>query len=365
MTQNIFPKTRKEVDDIPTEEYAPHEKSKEIKADLSLNINPFGVSNKVMNKLKNIKNTQISRYYLENKTLQEEIARYIDVTSENILIGDGCDGCLDMIAKTYIQLDTGVIIPTPTFHRYEFHTKLMGGKTNFIQMENFVFNADSTLREAKKNNAKIIFLCNPNNPTGMEIDKREKLKLIENFSGLVVIDEALADTTAVNGSHLIKKYNNLIIVRSFSKTFGLASLRIGYIVSNATNIKAIKKVSSPFRVNGVAQELAIEALKDKDHIENSKLFLEKERNYLTKELALLGLKPTKSITTNFLLDIDKLGSVQQVISILKDKGVLVTDAHTFRVLDNKYIRIAIASETENRYFIDALKKIVKDSNIKK
>ncbi len=359
MIKNTAKNVREEIRTIPTEEYAPDSKPDNIKANLSLNINPFGVSEKVMKRLKELDNTKIYHYYPENKKLIKLIAEYVKVDSENILIGDGCDGCLEMIAKTFIAKNDNVVIPTPTFHRYEFHTKLMGGKCIFVPMENFSFNAEMILNEAKKNNAKLIFLCNPNNPTGIEIDKKEKIKLIKNFSGLVVVDEALADITSINGSNLIKENNNLIVVRSFSKSFGLASLRIGYIVSNRDIINTIRKVSSPFKVNGIAQELAIEALQDKEHIKKSTDYLNEERDYLILELEKLGLSCTRSTTTNFLINIEKLGVVKEVIKKLKQNGVMVTDASYFKVAEEKYVRVAISSKEENRFFIEAIEKLMK------
>jgi histidinol-phosphate aminotransferase len=358
MIKNIAQNVREEIKTIPTEEYASDSKPDHIKADLSLNINPFGVSEKVMKKLKELGDTKIYRYYPENKELIKLIAEYIKVNPENILIGDGCDGCLEMIAKTFIVKNDNVVIPIPTFHRYEFHTKLMGGKCIFVPMKNFSFDAELILREAKKNNAKIIFLCNPNNPTGIEIEKKEKIKLIKNFQGLVVVDEALADITAINGSNLIKENDNLIVVRSFSKSFGLASLRIGYIVANQNIINIIRKVSSPFKVNGVAQELAIEALQDKEHIKKSINYLNTEREFLIKELEKIGLLCTKSITTNFLVNIEKLGNVKYVINKLQKKGVMVTDTSFFKVSENKYIRVAVSSRKENRFFIKTIREIV-------
>lgn len=348
---------REEIKTVPTEEYAPDHKPTHLKADLSLNINPFGVSEKVMKRLKNLEASKIFPYYLENPKLLDLIAGYVKVKPENILIGDGCDGCLEMITKTFIVKNDSVIIPIPTFHRYEFHTKLMGGKVILVPMENFSLSAEKVLKEATKNNSKLLFLCNPNNPTGMELNQTEKIELIKHFPGLIVVDEALADITSVNESKLISEHKNLIIVRSFSKSFGLASLRIGYIVADKEIIDYIKKVSSPFKVNGVAQELAIEALQDPDHLKNSIKFLKEERDYLITELERIGLPCTKSTTTNFLVNIAKLGSVKSVIQRLTEKEVLVTDAGYFRVPEEKYLRIAVSSKEENRYFIKAIKEI--------
>ena len=147
-------------------------------------------------------------------------------------------------------------------------------------------------------------------------------------------------------------------MRSFSKSFGLASLRIGYIVANSDIVNLIKKVSSPFKVNGLAQELAIEALKDREHIKKSIEFLNMERGYLIQELEKLGLPYTKSVTTNFLVNIEKLGKVDGVIQKLWERGVLVTNAVFFRVPENRYIRVAVSTKKENRYFIKIIKEIM-------
>ncbi len=300
MIDCILSNTREELKTLPLKDYAKRKAVSDIKANLSLNINPYGLSKKVKKKLAGLSSTKIVNYYPENKKLRNLISNYLNVQEENILLGAGCDGCLEMIVKTFISKNDSVIIPIPTFHRYEFHTKLMGGKCLFIPMNNFKLDADSVLKKAKAADAKIIFLCNPNNPTGTEIELAEQTKILNFFPGLVVIDEALADATNINGGRLIKKYKNLIVVRSFSKLFGLASLRAGYIVADQKIISAIKKVSSPFQVNGVAQELAIIALRDTDHINNTKKYIESEREQLTTQLEQLGCPCTKSSTTNFL-----------------------------------------------------------------
>ena len=354
---NIDKYTRSEILNFNSREYAPDRKDLDKKCDLSLNINPCGVSERVILKLKSIDSKKLSHYYLENKELLNEIASYVKANPEQIMLGDGCDGCLQMIANTFINKGEEVIIPIPTFHRYEFHTILMGGKPIFVPMINFELNFKDILKKANKN-SKILFLCDPNNPTGISIEKTVKEELIKNFNGIVVIDEALADITDVNGTSLLKKYDNLIIVRSFSKSFGLASLRIGYIISNPKIIEQIKKTSSPFKVNGVAQELALEALKDKDYIKSSIEYINKNRIFLISNLEKIGLKCTNSITTNFLADISNISKDStELVEKLKERGILITDAKAFRVPRNIYIRISVATEEENFQFINVLSEL--------
>ena len=349
---------RREISDFESMEYAPTRKDSEKKCDLSLNINPYGVSKKVLSKLKYLDKTKISHYYPENTDLINEIASYIGVLPEQVMLGDGCDGCLEMITHTFIDRGDEAIIPIPTFHRYEFHTVLMGGKPVFVPMKNFELNSSDILNHTN-NKSKIIFLSNPNNPTGIPIERNIKEEIINGFNEIVVVDEALADGTNLNGASLLNKYDNLIIVRSFSKTFGLASLRIGYIVSNPKIINQIKKTSSPFKVNGIAQELAIEALRDKQHIINSINYINENREFLISNLEKIKLKCTKSITTNFLVDVSNFyKNPEDLIGKLKEKNVLVTDAKSFRTQKNNYIRVAVATEEENEKFIEILSKLL-------
>ncbi|MEK6890588.1 MAG: histidinol-phosphate transaminase [Nanoarchaeota archaeon] len=357
---NIKNFVRKEVFDLTIREYAPKDDSNGKKADLSLNINPYGVSKNVLEALKKMDKSKINHYYPENHELMGEISLYLNIPKENIIIGDGCDGCLHLIANTFIEAGDEVIIPTPTFHRYEFHTKLLGGVCKFIPMDNFELSAEKILNSVS-DKTKIIFLCNPNNPTGMAIDPKIKEEIIKKFKGIVVVDEALADVTDVNGSLLLKKYDNLIVVRSFSKTFGLASLRIGYIVAHTDIANQIKKTTSPFQVNGIAQELALIALKDKEHIKLSKEYIQENRKKLINGLELLGLKCTPSLTSNFLVDISPLHSnSKELVNELKNNGIYVTDASIFRLPKDTYIRVAISNEKENSLFMEEMRKLTSE-----
>ena len=172
-----------------------------------------------------------------------------------------------------------------------------------------------------------------------------------------MVDEALADYVESSLSELIKKNDNIIVVRSFSKLFGLASLRIGYLVASKNIINLIRKISSPFSVNGIAQELAIEALQDKEHIKESINYVNAEKEILIKELEEIGFQCTKSSTTNFLVNIEQLGNPKQAVTKLLDKGILVTEASFFKVLENKYIRISVSLREENKYFIKVMREL--------
>lgn len=347
---------RPEIRDMNVHEYAKKD-GQRFFANLSLNINPFGTSKKVMEKLRKIEESKIYNYYSENNDLIESLADYIGCGTENVMLGDGCDGCLQMIANTFIERGDSVIIPTPTFHRYEFHTLAMGGVPKFVPMRNFDLRSEDVLRESK-NNPKLVFLCDPNNPTGIPIKNDCKESIAKKFPGIVVIDEALADISGVSSVDLVKKYDNVIVTRSFSKTFGLASLRIGYIISNPHIINLIKKTSSPFKVNGMAQELSIGSLRDKNHMAKSKTYINENRNALQRQLRSMGFNCTDSVTTNFLMDISKTGkSSKEFVDMMKKESVLLTECSPFRTEGENYVRVSVGKRKVNDFFISVLEKL--------
>lgn len=348
-------KLREAIRKIEIKEYASGDNEK-YKINLSLNINPFGVSKKVLERLKTMDINKIHRYYPENRNLVQKISEKFKINTDSILLGDGCDGCLETMSKTFIEKGDNCIIPIPTFHRYEFHTRVMGGFPSFVEMKNFELNPNEVLSKIDSK-TKLIFLCDPNNPTGISISNKTKEKIAEEFSGIIVVDEALADMSCTNSVNLVEKYENIIIAKSFSKTFGLASLRIGYIISSPEIILNLRKTTSPFKVNGLAQELAMAVLDDSEYIKNSIKYIETNRNYLVNELEKMNIKCTKSVTTNFLADVSKLNiTANQFIEILRKKSVGVVNAKAFGLNDNRYVRISVGNEAENKEFIKIIKE---------
>src|SRR3989344_6496828 len=174
---------RPEIYNMEVKEYAHAHVEINNLCDMSMNVNPFGVSKKAIKKLNSIGSKVISQYYPENIMLLKKIADYVKVKPNQVMLGDGCDGCLAMIASTFIGKNDEVIIPVPTFHRYEFHTLVMGGKPIFVPMKNFEIDPDDIIENINPR-TKLIFLCDPNNPTGLNINNKTKEEIIRNFSGI-------------------------------------------------------------------------------------------------------------------------------------------------------------------------------------
>lgn len=340
---------------MDVKEYGGRSVKHEIQADMSANINPSGVSPKAIERLNNLSSRHINHYYMPNSQLIGKIAEYVGLEPENIMLGDGCDGCLSMIAQTFLSKGDQVMIPVPTFHRYEFHSRLMGADCIHIPL------GELNHEHVSASNAKILFLCNPNNPTGTTIDKDMVEGYVRRFKGLVVIDEALADGLQ-DCIDLVRKYDNLVIARTFSKVLGMAGLRIGYLAGSRGLIDVIKKVSSPFKVNGIAQEMAEAALEDKDFIRKSVEFIDEERERMLKTLREIGVRCSNSSSMNFLMSTAKISSdPDNALQILERKGVKVSPGGAFRIRDPHQVRIAVSTKRQNDHFLKTMKGLVEDA----
>ncbi|MBL7160135.1 MAG: histidinol-phosphate aminotransferase family protein [Candidatus Aenigmarchaeota archaeon] len=195
--------------------------------------------------------------FSQDKELLAKISKHIGIDAKKIVITSGCDGGLQKIAQTFISKGDKILIPCPTFGRYEFHTKLMGGKPVFVYFdEPFEFNLEKLKDIIEKEDVKLIFLCNPNNPTGHYISGDKIENFVKDADCIVVIDEALADYIGKSSANLIEKYPNVLIARTFSKFFQLANLRIGYIAAPDDLIPYILRTVSPFEVSSHSIEMA-------------------------------------------------------------------------------------------------------------
>ncbi len=324
--------------------------------DFSANINPLGLT-------ENIKREFIRCYKLilhypdpEAKDLIRQIAGYLGINAENILIGNGSTELIYLIAHAFKPKKA--LIPAPTFSEYERAVKSVGSKIEFLKLREM----DSfTLNITNSDKSDISFVSNPNNPTGNLLIENKKFVL---NSKLNVIDEAFMDFLPDEKSYTLiwkaVKDKRIIVLRSFTKFFALPGLRIGYLVAHKNLIKRLKQAQPPWSVNSIAQYLAGILLNDKDYIENSRKLIKEERGFLLQELARIkGLKPYPSVA-NFLLIKIVNGNINSSIltSKLIQKGILIRDCSNFRNLNKRYIRVAVRSHRENTMLINALREIL-------
>ncbi len=329
--------------------------------DFSSNINPLGMSKKALKGLRdNLKH--VVRYPDSNSTkLREAIGKYHSINPENILVGNGATALIHHIPR--VLRPKRVLMPVPTFSEYASACKASGAKIKYIRLEEADgFRIDDEKLIRSLDNTNLLFLCNPNNPTGQLLPRKGVLKIVdkaEKNGVIVVLDEVFIDYA--ERESLIKeavKKKNLIVLRAFTKFFAMPGLRLGYIAANSDIINMLKEEMGTWPVNSLAQIAGEIILKDRDYIQKSIRYIEKERTHLIKGISEIdGLKPFPSSTNFILIRIKKDGlNVSMLYDILAKRGILIRDCTNFG-LGNKFFRIAVKRRYENNRFLNELKYI--------
>lgn len=333
--------------------------------DFSSNINPFGLPKRVNEIISNLSKEIIYYPDTESKELKETLSEVLNISYKNILVGNGS---IELIYLITSALKPGkVLIPVPTFSEYESACKVTGAECLFLKLkEGKMFKPDLKEIVNMLSEADMLFICNPNNPTGAVLYRDELshiLKECKKNKVILVIDEAFIDfVKEIDNVTIIKdsiRNSNLLILRSMTKYFAMPGLRIGYLTGSRSLIKKISGYQYPWSVNCIAQEAAKEVVKDSEYMENSRGYIFKEREYLFKKLQKIeGIKPFKP-GANFIfcrLENRKINS-RKLTDLLGKKGILIRDCSNFRGLNNKYFRVAVKKRMNNRKLIDALENI--------
>jgi histidinol-phosphate aminotransferase len=248
------------------------------------------------------------------------------------------------------------MVAEPTFPMYTFFTELYGGsKVTVMLKKDFSLDVDAILKRADKE-TRLLFVCSPNNPTGNQFRESDIKRLLEEFKGIVVVDEAYADFAAGSVISWIRDYDNLAVLRSFSKAFGLAGLRLGYLVSSKPVVKYVQRVVGPFNVNSVTQQAIVLALQNWGYFKEKINLVVNEREWLMKNLKQIdGVKPYPSEANFILFKVtkDKLNSAT-LTERMENRNVLVKDRGHLPLLEN-CIRVTVGTRNMNKTFVSALK----------
>ncbi len=292
--------------------------------------------------------------------LKAKLAKKYKLKPENIILGNGSDEIFLFIAGLLIEPGDQMVTSECTFSEYEFAVRLFGGEPVFAPIHDGRYQLKK-IAEKVNNQTKVIFLANPNNPTGTYFSESELTWLLDNISPdiLVVVDEAYCEYVQAkdypDSVKLLAKYKNLLVTRTFSKIYGLAGLRVGLALGDSELIANLNKTREPFNVNSVAQIAAAAALSDKVFIMKSLKNNLTGKKYLYKELTKLGLKYYQT-EANFVfvyLNMDCMQAFEKLMAL----GVTVRPMKSFGV--NNAIRVTIGTPVQNKKFIDLLKKIIK------
>ncbi len=331
---------------------------------LASNENPLGPSAMAVRAISeslmsnDLSNT-INRYpdgsgYYVKKALSEKLS----VKEDEIILGNGSNELIDIAARTFVQPADEAVMAYPSFVVYPMAIQAIGGKPIQVPLKEYTHDLDA-MADAVTSRTKAVFIANPNNPTGTINNRNEFERLIKKLPDgiLIVVDEAyfeyVTDPEYADSMKYFREGRDILILRTFSKIYGLAGLRIGYGIAKKEIVSEMNKLRPPFNTSSLAQNAALWALKDEDHIKRTQQTNEQGKRFLYKELDSLGFKYVPS-EANFIYIV-----LEQDSNILYNK--LLTQGIIVRPMGPREIRVTIGLPEENERFVKALKKILNKS----
>jgi len=289
---------------------------------------------------------------INNKNLINELSNYCGIDGENIQIFNGSDSALHYIFATFLNPETKVLIYYPTYTQVESYIQLYSNNLNYSYITDLFGNHEYDFNDIENND--LIYITNPNNPTGKIIEPSEIEKLIIKYPNkLFIIDEAYYEFSNKTCVNMVKNYNNLIVTRTFSKAFSLASIRLGYICTNIKNINEINKIRNTKEVNSFAQSLGLAALKNINYVKDRISIINNNKEFFINELKKLNIEFIDSMS-NFVLI--KVINSSDLIDKLTNQNILIRDRSSFKGLEN-CVRITIGEYEDMETIIKTIKSL--------
>lgn len=333
------------------------------KIDFSINYSPFRISDKVF---KNIKiNSRIFSEYPSpyGERVIKYLAKFLNLKKENILISNGSTEIFFLIPQTF-KFNKALLF-LPSFWEYEFTVSLNKIKKSFLKLSpknNFGFDLKDFKQKIK--NVDCVYICNPNNPTSTYIKKDILVSLIKKYKNkMFIIDETyllfFTDYNLKTLSHLATTYDNLIVVSSLSKIFGIGGVRLGFCISSKKNTNLLKTKKNPYSLNIISELILPKILKEQIYLDKTREFVLKEKIRIYSELKKINwLKPFKPEANFILIDIiDKKRTLSKIESHLKIYNIKIRRGDVIKGLSDSYFRISIKSKKDNDLLIKVLKEI--------
>jgi histidinol-phosphate aminotransferase len=291
--------------------------------------------------------------------LRGALAQKFSLSERMVVISNGADNLILMIANAFVDEGDEVVMADPTFPVYTNATQIMGGKPVKVKLKDFTHDLNAMLKKVNRK-TKLVFICNPNNPTGTTIFQESFNHFLSKLPKrvIVILDEAYGDFVEdpfyPNGLDYIRDGRQIILLRTFSKVYGLAGLRIGYAFGRKDLVDCLYQVRDPFPVNRLAQVAAVAALSDRDHAVKSIQLVYEGKRFLYRELDKMGLSYVPSQANFIFIDFEKdSGGIFQ--ALLKE-GIIIRPGKIWGY--PTFARVTIGRMEDNQRFIKALKKIV-------
>jgi histidinol-phosphate aminotransferase len=288
--------------------------------------------------------------------LKKKIAAIKNVPAENMLLGNGSDECIDLLIRAFCepQKDNLIICP-PTYGMYEVYGNINNVEVREVPLlPGFQLNLEA-IEASIDDNTKLIFICSPNNPTGNSMEREDIEIVLNNFEGIVVIDEAYINYSRHRSFVAeLNEYPNLVVMQTFSKAWGLAALRLGINFASQEIISILNKIKPPYNINQATQELALKALDNLDDVNTMIRDTVKEREELVKELVQLPLvQKVYPSDANFVLA--KMDQATRIYDYLKEKGIIVRNRSNV-VLCEDCLRITVGTPEQDKQLLKTLKE---------
>ena len=293
------------------------------------------------------------------RDLRAAVAKKLRVDPSSLIFGNGSDELIVLALRAFVDPGDAVVVAAPTFLIYELQARACGASVVVVPLKEYRYDL-AAMKAAVTPHTKLVFIANPDNPTGTYVTKREFNAFLHGLPGqtIVFMDEAyyeFADAADYPQTLPSLKNDSLIVTRTFSKAYGLAGIRVGYGVAQPSMIAAMDAVREPFNVNSLAQAAACAALDDAEFLARTRRLIQHGRRYLTKEFEALKLRHVPSLANFILIQLGP--GAPEVAQALLQRGVIVREMSAWKL--SGCLRVTIGTMAENRKFIQALKHVLK------
>jgi histidinol-phosphate aminotransferase len=327
---------------------------------LNNNENPLGPPLEAREILRRFKPPRAAVYPSgDSYYLRQKLAARHGLNPDQFLVGNGANEVIAFVIKAFCQEGNNIITADKTFAVYEWVAEFSGFEARLIPLKDFCFD-DQGMLDRVDLRTKILFVCNPNNPTGTYWDESTLRGFLNTVGGrqIVVVDEAyfefVEEEDYPDGIKLLREYPNLVVFRTFSKMYGLAGLRIGYLVGSMDVVDVIRRTCVVYSVNGVAQEAALAALDDEDHIQRTRTLVSAEKVFLLQELQRMGLETQSGEGCYVMIRLPMSDTL--AYRKLMAQGVMIRSMTAFRCPN--WIRVSIGKHEAMEAFVTGLRKIL-------
>lgn len=324
---------------------------------MDTNTSPFLPEVSLNSLAKQIRRFRVNEYpdtsYIE---LRKSLSSYCGKDVDRFVVTNGADEALDIVSKVFLDPKDETIIPYPTYSMYRIVTEIMGARPIFVKRKKDLALDEEEIKRSISSKTKLIFLCNPNNPTGDSISVKQARTILDSTDAIVVADEAYYEFSGKTLAPLTDKYDNLIVIRTFSKAFSMAGVRVGYTIASKKTTDKLNLVRPPNSLGVISLKLAQNALKDRKSMEANVRKIIEERKRCSMIMQEMGGVVTFLGEGNFILFRVKNGSSRELHSRLMKKGFVLRDFSDTPAIEG-CLRVTMNTRKNNDAFLDSLRKL--------